>query len=150
MTPYASFLYFGVLLYPLLPTVLLGLLWRFSWRWVLVATVAMLTVQYWDVSSLFPARGIREFWVVAGYTGLQWAISRAYLWSRTRCDSRGLFCGALLLSVAPLGAARIAPALAPGSAFAFLGLSYSTIRALWLALSGTAFPCQLKHVVGLT
>ena len=55
MTPYASFLYFGVLLYPIVPTLVLGLVWRFSWRWLLIVTVAMLTLQYWGTAPAWAA-----------------------------------------------------------------------------------------------
>ena len=46
MIPYADFLYFGILLYIAVPTLLIRRLLGFSRAWVLLATAAMLIVQY--------------------------------------------------------------------------------------------------------
>ena len=54
MTPYADFLYFGVLLYIALPALLIRRLLGFSRAWVLVATAAMLIIQYGTIAYLLP------------------------------------------------------------------------------------------------
>ena len=54
MIPYADFLYFGILLYIALPTLLIRRLLGFSRAWVLLATAAMLIVQYGTIAHLLP------------------------------------------------------------------------------------------------
>src|SRR5205823_6448469 len=44
--PYADFTFFGLLLYAVVPTLILGLLGWAGWRWALFVTAAMLIVQY--------------------------------------------------------------------------------------------------------
>lgn len=56
MVPYAGFLYFGVALYVLLPTLAVRLFGRFRHAWLLLAMVAMLSVQYAGTTPLGPAR----------------------------------------------------------------------------------------------
>ena len=46
MIPYADFTYFGLLLYAVVPTLILGMFGRAGWRWALFVTVAMLLLQY--------------------------------------------------------------------------------------------------------
>ena len=54
MIPYADFLYFGILLYIALPTLLIRRWLGFSRAWVLLATAAMLIVQYGTIAHLVP------------------------------------------------------------------------------------------------
>ena len=44
MIPYADFSYWGVLIYPTLPTVLVGWGRRLRQAWILIATLGMLVV----------------------------------------------------------------------------------------------------------
>ena len=78
MIPYADFLYFGILLYITLPTLLIRRLLGFSRAWVLLATAAMLVVQYGTVVHFLPMTApegvgsavsgrlaeVRQIWVV--------------------------------------------------------------------------------------
>ncbi|MDQ3696874.1 MAG: D-alanyl-lipoteichoic acid biosynthesis protein DltB [Gemmatimonadota bacterium] len=145
MTPYGGALYFGVLLYPTLIALGLGLAERLSWRWILAITVGMVVVQYWGagawgVADLAPAGTVREVWLIAGYAVAQWAIARAFLAVRVRradavqsggaWAARRDFAVAVVLSVAPLAAAKALPLLAPGTTAGFLGISYVTFRCL--------------------
>ena len=50
MIPYADFFYFGILLYIAVPTLLIRRLVGFSRNWVLLATAAMLIIQYGTVA----------------------------------------------------------------------------------------------------
>jgi len=50
MIPYADFLYFGILLYVAVPTLLIRRLVGFSRAWVMIATAAMLVVQYGTIA----------------------------------------------------------------------------------------------------
>ena len=101
MTPYADFLYFGILLYIALPTLLIRRWLGFSRAWVLLATAAMLIVQYGTIAHLLPltspegagvtrefsASGglaeIRVVWVVLACGIFQWIVAQAFLWTRT-------------------------------------------------------------------
>ncbi len=95
MIPYADFLYFGILLYIALPTLLIRRLLGFSRAWVLLATAAMLVVQYGTVVHFLPmtapprASGPSavtrspggsgksgRIWVVLGCALFQWAVAQ--------------------------------------------------------------------------
>lgn len=130
MIPYASALYFGVLLYVALPVVVLGLGGRAAARWALLATVGMLAVQYADRVALLPGLTVREIWLVAAYAAFEWGIAAAFLRRRARGRRRATFALALLLAALPLLAAKWLPLVAPAAWFGFLGISYVTFRAL--------------------
>ena len=58
MIPYADFLYFGILLYIALPTLLIRRWLGFSRPWVLLATAAMLVIQYGTIAHLVPVMAL--------------------------------------------------------------------------------------------
>jgi membrane protein involved in D-alanine export len=130
MSPFGSFTYFGVLLYPTLLTLGLGLLGRATWRWLLLATAAMLLVQYWGVAGPGASPVVREIWQVAAFGALQWAVASGFLRVRARGKSRAAFYSAVGLSLAPLLAAKLLPVLAVSTTVGFLGISYVTFRSL--------------------
>src|SRR5271155_5087221 len=98
MIPYADFLYFGILLYIALATLLIRRWLGFSRAWVLLATAAMLLVQYGTIAHLppvtspesfgvegdFSASGglaeIRTIWVVMACGIFQWIVAQTFLW----------------------------------------------------------------------
>jgi membrane protein involved in D-alanine export len=128
--PYANFLYFGVLLYAAVPTVMLGFLERASRRWILLATVAMLAVQYASTMEITPHLHVREIWIVAVFALFQWAVAWTFSLLRARANRRLPFYTAVFLTVLPLIVAKYVPLLAPQFQFGFLGLSYVTLRSL--------------------
>jgi membrane protein involved in D-alanine export len=130
MVPYADFLYFGVALYVLVPTLLVRLTGRFLRPWILLATLLMLAVQFAGTVTIAPQVVVREFWVAAGHAGAQWLVAMAFLYLRPRIGGRWLFGTALALGLAPLAAAKFVPLLAPGTQFGYLGISYVTFRGL--------------------
>jgi membrane protein involved in D-alanine export len=130
MVPFADFLYFGVALYVLVPTLLVRLTGHFTRAWILLATLFMLGVQFAGNVTLSPHVVVREFWVAAGHAGFQWLLALTFLWLRPRLAGRWLFWTALTLGLAPLAAAKFVPLLAPGTQFGYLGISYVTFRAL--------------------
>lgn len=130
MTPYADFLYFGWLLYPILPTLLLGWWGRISRWWIYLTTLAVVIIQYNGTIPILPAFGVPELALVVAYGAYQLAIARIFLIVRTRAKSRWTFWFALLLSLAPLVAVKLEPVLAPASLVGFLGISYISFRAL--------------------
>ena len=101
MIPYADFLYFGILLYIALPTLLIRRWLGFSRAWVLVATAAMLVVHYGTVSHVLPVTGpessvvtggssasggfgdVRTIYVVLACGIFQWIVAQAFLGMRT-------------------------------------------------------------------
>lgn len=130
MTPYSDFLYFGLLLYPVVPTVILGLLGRINWRWIFLVTAAVLAVQFGNTLNILPNIAVREIYLVAAFGALQWTVSNAFLLIHKRTKIKSVYFAALLLSLAPLAIAKFAPLLAPKSLFGFLGISYVSFRSL--------------------
>ncbi len=126
MSPYADFTYFGLLLYIVIPTIILGLFGRANARWALFSTVLVCVVQFSDVLTLRPGWHLRELWVVAGYAVWQSVVALAFL----RWKSRASFYTAFALALLPLAVAKYLPHLAPGSELGFAGISYVTFRAL--------------------
>ncbi|MCC7106978.1 MAG: D-alanyl-lipoteichoic acid biosynthesis protein DltB [Chloroflexi bacterium] len=130
MIPYADFLYFGVTLYLVIPTLILGLIGWLPWRWPLIATLIMLVVQYWGSAGIQAMPAIREMYVLGAYAVMQWAIAVGFLVARGRGRSRWQFYSAVGLSLLPLVVAKVFPLLSPISQLGFLGISYVTFRAL--------------------
>jgi membrane protein involved in D-alanine export len=148
MIPYADFLYFGILLYIAVPTLLIRRWLGFSRAWVVIATAAMLIVQYGTIIHLVPATAleglwgtggsplsgrfadVREIWVVIACGLFQWTIAQGFLWMRTRISWYWPFPAAIALALFPLVGARFLPMAIPGAQLGFLGISYLTFRSL--------------------
>jgi membrane protein involved in D-alanine export len=130
MIPYADFLYFGVALYVILPTLVVRLTLGFSQIWILIATLGMLAVQYGGTLNITPKTGLPELGVVGGYAFFQWIVAAGFLWARPRTVWRWPYYLALLLALLPLLAAKFLPLLAPGTLLGFVGISYVTFRSL--------------------
>ena len=64
MIPYADFTYFGLLLYAVVPTLILGLFGKAGWRWATVITAGMLLVQYHGFLNIRPHFSVREIWIL--------------------------------------------------------------------------------------
>jgi membrane protein involved in D-alanine export len=130
MAPFADFLYFGIALYVLLPTLLVRLTGRFTRPWILLATLLMLAVQYAGTVSLGPQLAVREFWLAGSYALFQWLVATAFLQVRTRIKARWPYYVALALALLPLALAKFVPLLTPGTQLGYLGISYVTFRTL--------------------
>jgi membrane protein involved in D-alanine export len=148
MIPYADFLYFGILLYIALPTLLIRRWLGFSRAWVLLATAAMLLVQYGTIAHLLPVTSpessgvtggfsvsgglaeVRTIWVVMACGIFQWIVAQTFLWMRARTPWYWPFPAALVLTLFPLVAARFLPLAIPGALLGFVGISYVTFRSL--------------------
>ncbi|HMK92770.1 MAG TPA: hypothetical protein VK576_07210, partial [Thermoleophilia bacterium] len=126
MTPFVDFLYFGVLLYPLLPALALGLAGRLGGRVVLAATAFMLVIQYWPAGN----GRLRPLWLLLGYAALQLLVVLAFARVRSGGVRRWPFYVALALALAPLVTSRLAVVRAAGWDPGFVGLSYVTFRSL--------------------
>jgi membrane protein involved in D-alanine export len=126
--PYADFTYFGLLLYAVVPTLVLGLFGRAWWRWAVLVTAVMLAIQYSGFLKVRPDFALREIWIVLAFALWQWGAVRIF--ARLGAPAGWLFYGTIMLSVIPLAAAKVMPALWPGTEVGFLGISYVTFRAL--------------------
>ena len=128
MIPYTDFTFFGLLLYAVVPTLILGVFGRAGWRWALFVTAVMFVLQYHGLLNIRSDFAVREIWIVIGFAAWQWATVRAFAAVRARGD--WLFYASIGASLLPLAAAKLVPVLSPGSQFGFLGISYITFRAL--------------------
>ncbi len=124
MIPYASFLYFGVALYALIPVLALGWLKRFTRFWLVIGGLGMLALQYWRGATWNPAEN--KFLLLILYTAAQALNAKFFLWARAKGLRRPAFYLALTLSLLPLLAGK----LAPNHPLVFAGLSYITFRSL--------------------
>lgn len=126
MTPYATFSYFGFLLYPALPALGLGIWGRLSRWFVLGATLFMLALQYGALLDLESGVTIRQFWLLVGYVLWQGGL----VWILTRWRGRPrVFQWVLGLSLLPLVAVKVLFAFGLRG-WGFLGISYLTFRTL--------------------
>jgi membrane protein involved in D-alanine export len=130
MIPYASFLYFGVSLYVLLPSLLIGWVKKLSRLWIVLATLAMLVVQYSIPQKITTNVSISDIWLVVGYVVLEWLAAIIFLAIRQQGRHRLIFYCALLIGLAPLLAAKFIPLFNTPYSLTFLGLSYVTFRSL--------------------
>ncbi len=109
MTPYVDFVYFVVLLYPIVPAVILGLLGRLRLWYVLAATVAMLLVQYGDPFGTGAANGLR--WLAA-FTVYETAVVMGFALLRRRGRAAIPYYLAVVAVLLPLAAVKAYPLLA--------------------------------------
>src|SRR4051794_28421545 len=105
MAPFADFLFFGVMLYIILPTIVLGLFGRANDRWASIASVAALLVIFSGELLIRPQLNLPFWGIVAGYAVYQLALA----WALFRWRSRPFFYCAVFLAILPLAAAKFAP-----------------------------------------
>ncbi len=128
MIPYATFTFFGLLLYAIVPTIVLGLLALANRRWALLITIVYLLVQYSAIQRFSGTTAIREIWILAAFGVWQWIVLIGY--HRSGSDGGWSFYLAIALSVFPLVLTKTVPVIRPDREFGFLGISYVTFRAL--------------------
>lgn len=126
MSPYANFLYFGVLLYLVVPTIVLGLLGRANRLWMLVCTLLAAGLHFSGQIPLDHAWTLPEGCFALGFLCYEGLLTAAFL----RWKSRATFHASVVLAILPLALAKFLPLFAPHSAAGFLGISYVTFRAL--------------------
>ncbi len=150
MTPYVDFVYFVILLYPLVPAMALGLFGQLRLWYVLLSTLAMLLVQYGNPLG----GGGLQLAYLAVFTGYEMVVVLLFALLRQRRRAHTPYYVAVALTLLPLAAVKVyplllglgwwpgvgAPAVAavrqsplvPGltDTFGFLGVSYMTFRVL--------------------
>jgi len=130
MIPYTSFLYFGVSLYVLLPSLLIGWVKKLSRLWIVLATLAMLVVQYSLPQKITANISIPDIWLVVGYVVYEYVAAIIFLAIYRLGKNRLVFYIFLLIGLAPLLAAKFIPLFNIPYSLTFLGLSYVTFRSL--------------------
>lgn len=131
MTPYAGFGYFAILLIVVVPTVVLGLLGRKPKSWLVVATAAMLVVQY-----AWPAVGKPEspFWhelaTLVIFAASQCGIAIGYASLPAPASRKRWFIVFLTLALLPMILAKILPLNQGGELMGFVGISYLSFRTI--------------------
>jgi membrane protein involved in D-alanine export len=130
MNPYTSFLYFGVSLYVLLPSLLFGWIKKLSRLWIVLATLVMLVVQYSIPQNITGTISIPDIWLVVGYVVYEYVATSIFLAIYRLGKNRLVFYFFLLIGLAPLLAAKFIPLFNIPYSLTFLGLSYVTFRSL--------------------
>ncbi len=141
MIPYADFTYFGLLLYAVVPTLILGLFGKAGWRWATLVTAGILFVQYHGFLNVRPHFPVREIWIVIGFAVWQWAT--VCVFAKREARAGWPFYAAVAASLLPLALSKFFPLTSPRSEFGFLGISYITFRALDLVF------CLRDNVIAL-
>ena len=136
MVPYATFLYFGVVLCLIVPAVVLRLGTR-RIRWaVLLPTAVMLAAHAPSDTVPGMRRATISIVVVIAYALLQWLVAAGLAWT-TRAGhparARVAFYLSVIVGLLPLVIVRLRPDL--DRAIALVGLSYVTFRSLDVVFS---------------
>jgi membrane protein involved in D-alanine export len=130
MIPFANFSFFGLMLYAVIPTVLLGIAGRAGRRWALCITLLYLCVQYGDRLHVTSYFSVPNLLIVGVYALFECLIAILFLRARLQSKSNPQFLVAFLLALGPLAAVKFLPITFPGFEFGFLGISYITFRIL--------------------
>jgi membrane protein involved in D-alanine export len=130
MIPFANFTFFGIMLYAVVPTVLLGSSGRAGRRWAFFITLLYFIAQYSDRLSVTAYLSVPNILIVGCYAVFQWLVATSFLQARLQSKSNKRFYVAFLLALAPLATAKFLPLICPGVEFGFLGISYITFRIL--------------------
>ena len=130
MIPFANFTFFGIMLYAVVPTVLLGNAGRAGRRWAFFITLLYFIAQYSDRLSVSAYLSVPNILIAGGYAVFQWLVATLFLQARLQSKSNKRFYVAFLLALAPLATAKFLPLICPGVEFGFLGISYITFRIL--------------------
>jgi membrane protein involved in D-alanine export len=132
MTPYASLGYFGILLLLVVaPSIVLGLLGKKPKSWLVLATAAMLVVQYaWPVVSKPESPFWRELATLMVFAASQWGIAMGYAALPTQEGRKRWFIVFLALALLPMILSKVLPFDKGGEFVGFVGISYLSFRAI--------------------
>jgi membrane protein involved in D-alanine export len=126
--PYADFTYFGLLLYAVIPTLILGFFGRANWRWALLITAIVLALQYSTKHRVSALLELPDIFFIVAFGFWQWVVMRAY--AAAGASGGGPFYVAIASSTLPLALVKFAQVLSPSHELGFVGISYITFRAL--------------------
>lgn len=110
MTPYTNFVYFALLLYPLLPAMGLGFFGRLGLWYILASTIGMLLLQY---ANPLGAAASPQLAYLAAFTAYEVVVVLLFaLWrGRPGGRGRGAYYAAVVLTLLPLLAVKVYPLL---------------------------------------
>jgi membrane protein involved in D-alanine export len=118
--PFASPLYFGLLLYVLVPVIGLGLTGRLRGKWILAISLSAAAVQLAMAGELARA---------AAFLAFELAVIACFRAARRRRVPHAVWI-AVVATLVPILLVRLTGSTTLGSRFAFLGVSYVTFRVL--------------------
>jgi membrane protein involved in D-alanine export len=130
MIPFANFTFFGILLYAVIPTVIIGMAGRANRHWACFITLLYLIGQFWGKLKLSSHISVPNLGLVGGYAAYEWLLAILLLSARRPSKSSARFQVMFLLALMPLATAKFLPLISPGHEFGFLGISYVTFRVL--------------------
>jgi membrane protein involved in D-alanine export len=129
VTPFASFLYFGLLLYVVVPALIARGFNVKPRHVILPTTLVMVVVQYGLGPTGLALAPWRDIGKVLGFTACELVVAAAFLRARLAGHRRYAFYAAVALALVPLALEKFLPRDA-ASVVGFLGISYLTFRAL--------------------
>jgi membrane protein involved in D-alanine export len=130
MIPYANFTFFGIMLFAVIPTLILGIMGLAGRYWAFCVTLLYLIGQYSGPLELTADLSAPALIIVAGYAAYEWLLATLLLGARCRSKSSAIFYAAMLLALVPLATTKFLPLVSPHAEFGFLGISYVTFRIL--------------------
>ena len=131
MTPYAGFGYFAFVLAVVVPTIVLGLLGKKPKSWLVVATAAMLVVQYaWPVVGKPESPFWHELATLMIFASSQCGIAIGYASLPTPASRKRWFVIFLTVALLPMILAKVLPSNQGGDLMGFVGISYLSFRAI--------------------
>ena len=128
MTPYLDFVYFLILLYPLIPTIILGLFGRLGRRFVIGVTILVVLFQVANPlgDSDLAATSQRQLVFLVSYAAGSVVLILAFAGIRRRGKNQSIFYLVLGLAVAPLVVIKLLPVAQAGHWF---GLTATKVAA---------------------
>ena len=82
MIPFANFTFFGIMLYAVVPTVLLGNAGRAGRRWAFFITLLYFIAQYSDRLSVTAYLSVPNILIAGCYAVFQWLVATLFLQDR--------------------------------------------------------------------
>jgi hypothetical protein len=91
MIPYANFTFFGIMLFAVIPTLILGTMGLAGRYWVFCVTLLYLVGQYSGPLELTAGLSAPALLIVAGYAAYEWLLATLLLGARCRSKSSAVF-----------------------------------------------------------
>src|SRR5215831_11587291 len=120
MIPYSNFMFFGIMLYAVIPTLILGIFERAGRFWALCITTLYFVGQFSGQIEPMPGFSVPQLLVVAAFAAYEWFLAILFLRTRRASNSATKYHLALVLALAPLAASKFLPLVSPPAAFGFL------------------------------
>ncbi|MBQ0140594.1 MAG: D-alanyl-lipoteichoic acid biosynthesis protein DltB [Kurthia sp.] len=132
MIPYSSFLFFFILFFFLIPSIVLGLLGKSAKKYNLFISIVILALIFGIDMADFSINEKSVLSIIL-FTIFQISLIKGYHIYRLRKNSTALFVMAVLLAIAPLIVVKVLPFFNL-HIFGFLGVSYITFKAVQMIM----------------